>query len=107
MCIKRSVATPSLVRPPRLVQDFYEKECWAHHPKPHQEYMDYRLKKVGAGEESRGQGFALWPGDTMSCVEQQLLRHPAMMGCDRAALSPAALQENQHEAERMKVLPGL
>ncbi len=30
-------------------QDFYQKECWAHHPKPHQEYMDMRKKQVSRG----------------------------------------------------------
>ncbi|PSC74719.1 Serine threonine-kinase TNNI3K [Micractinium conductrix] len=27
------------------VKDFYQKECWAHHPKPHQEYIDARKKQ--------------------------------------------------------------
>merc|ERR1712113_1004975 len=24
------------------VKDFYEKECWSHHPRPHQSFLDYR-----------------------------------------------------------------
>lgn len=32
---------------PFPLQDFYQKECWAHHPKPHQEYIDARKKQVG------------------------------------------------------------
>ncbi|PRW20613.1 mitochondrial import receptor subunit TOM9-2-like [Chlorella sorokiniana] len=28
-----------------IEKDFYQKECWAHHPKPHQEYMDMRKKQ--------------------------------------------------------------
>ena len=24
------------------VKDFFAKACWAHHPKPHQEYIDAR-----------------------------------------------------------------
>ncbi|KAL4450555.1 hypothetical protein ABPG77_000911 [Micractinium sp. CCAP 211/92] len=35
------------------VKDFYQKECWAHHPKPHQEYMDFRKKQDEALEAER------------------------------------------------------
>lgn len=34
-------------------QDFYQKECWAHHPKPHQEYIDMRKKQVSKGSRPR------------------------------------------------------
>ena len=27
------------------VKDFYEKECWAHHPKPHDEYIAWKTKQ--------------------------------------------------------------
>ena len=27
------------------VKDFYQKECWAHHPKPHADYMEWRIKQ--------------------------------------------------------------
>ena len=27
------------------VRDFFSKECWAHHPKPHQEFIDWRRKE--------------------------------------------------------------
>lgn len=26
-------------------QDFFQKDCWSHHPKPYQEFMDWRLKE--------------------------------------------------------------
>lgn len=37
---------PPSVGPADCLQDFYQKECWAHHPKPHQEYIDQRRKQV-------------------------------------------------------------
>ena len=40
-----SAAVPLV--PACALQDFFQKECWAHHPKPHQEYMDMRRKQVG------------------------------------------------------------
>ncbi len=27
------------------VQDFFQKDCWKHHPKPYKEYMDWRFKE--------------------------------------------------------------
>lgn len=35
------------------VKDFFQKECWAHHPKPHAEYMDWRKKEDEAYEAER------------------------------------------------------
>ncbi|KAI3434403.1 hypothetical protein D9Q98_002481 [Chlorella vulgaris] len=32
------------------VKDFHQRACWAHHPQPHQEYMDYRKKQEEAYE---------------------------------------------------------
>jgi exosome complex RNA-binding protein Rrp42 (RNase PH superfamily) len=32
--------------PVAALQDFHQRACWAHHPQPHQEYMDYRKKQV-------------------------------------------------------------
>jgi len=33
------------------VKDFFEKECWSHHPKPHQSYVDYKKKQDEAFEK--------------------------------------------------------
>ena len=33
------------------VKDFFEKDCWAHHPKPHQEYIDLKSAQDAAYEE--------------------------------------------------------
>ena len=46
-CCRHTTAAPCRLAP-LLLQDFYQKECWAHHPKPHQEYIDARKKQVGA-----------------------------------------------------------
>lgn len=27
------------------VKEFFEKECWQHHPKPHEEYIEWRKKQ--------------------------------------------------------------
>jgi hypothetical protein len=35
------------------VKDFFSKECWAHHPKPHAEYMELRAKQDAALEAER------------------------------------------------------
>lgn len=35
------------------VKDFYERECWAHHPKPHEEFMQYREAMDKAFEEEK------------------------------------------------------
>jgi hypothetical protein len=35
------------------VQDFFQKECWAHHPKPYQEFMDWRNKEDQLFEAER------------------------------------------------------
>lgn len=36
------------------VKDFFQKECWAHHPKPHAEYMEWRQAQDAALEAERG-----------------------------------------------------
>ena len=36
------------------VKDFFQKECWAHHPKPHAEYMAQRAAQDAALEAERG-----------------------------------------------------
>ncbi len=41
------------------LQDFFQKDCWAHHPKPYQEYMDWRKK---ADEEYEAERNKLIPG---------------------------------------------
>lgn len=28
-----------------LSQDFYAKECWAHHPKPYADYVEFKIKE--------------------------------------------------------------
>jgi hypothetical protein len=33
------------------VKDFFEKDCWAHHPKPHQEYIDMKAAQDAAYDE--------------------------------------------------------
>jgi hypothetical protein len=35
------------------VKDFFQKECWAHHPKPHADYMEWRTKQDEALEAER------------------------------------------------------
>ena len=35
------------------VQDFFSKECWAHHPKPYAEFMDWRKKEDERWENDR------------------------------------------------------
>ena len=35
------------------VKDFYQKECWAHHPKPHADYMEWRPKQDKLQESER------------------------------------------------------
>lgn len=35
-------------------QDFFQKECWAHHPKPYAEFMEWRKKEDERWEMERG-----------------------------------------------------
>lgn len=28
-----------------FMQDFFQKPCWAHHPKPYADYMEYKKKE--------------------------------------------------------------
>jgi hypothetical protein len=44
------------------VQDFFQKDCWKHHPKPHKEYMDWRFKE---DEKLQMQRERLVPGNWM------------------------------------------
>ena len=37
-----------------FVQDFFAKECWAHHPKPYAEFMEWRKKEDERWEMERG-----------------------------------------------------
>ena len=34
-------------------QDFFQKDCWKHHPKPYQEFVDWRLKEDAKIESYR------------------------------------------------------
>lgn len=38
-----------------VAQDFFSKDCWAHHPKPYADFMDWRLEedKLIASERSK------------------------------------------------------
>ena len=38
-----------------LLQDFFQKDCWKHHPKPYQEFVDWRLKEDAKIESYRNQ----------------------------------------------------
>ena len=108
-----------------LLQDFYQKECWAHHPKPHQESIDARKKQVGAagaatrggsGRESRhsihrGQGTDV-PAGVDSGLQQPW---PAPGRAAAAGHAPtemtwahcACLQDEALAAERAKLIPGM
>eukprot|EP00877_Chromochloris_zofingiensis_P009397 jgi/Chrzof1/4710/Cz14g23200.t1 len=35
------------------VKDFYSKDCWAHHPKPYADFIDYKKKERAELEEDR------------------------------------------------------
>jgi hypothetical protein len=35
------------------VKDFFQKECWAHHPKPHADFIEWKLKQVKIQEAER------------------------------------------------------
>ncbi|KAI8107521.1 Serine/threonine-protein kinase TNNI3K [Picochlorum sp. SENEW3] len=35
------------------VRDFFQKECWAHHPKPHADYIEWKLKQDKIQEAER------------------------------------------------------
>lgn len=37
-----------------FAQDFFAKECWAHHPKPYAEFMEWRRKEDERWEMERG-----------------------------------------------------
>ncbi len=37
------------------LQDFFQKDCWKHHPKPYQEFVDWRLKEDAKIESYRNQ----------------------------------------------------
>jgi hypothetical protein len=47
-----------LLLPPLLLllpclQDFYSKECWAHHPKPYADFMAFKQKERAELEAER------------------------------------------------------
>lgn len=35
------------------VKDFFQKDCWSHHPKPHADYMEWRAKQDAELEAER------------------------------------------------------
>lgn len=35
------------------VKDFFQKECWAHHPKPHADFIEWKLKQDKIQETER------------------------------------------------------
>lgn len=35
------------------VRDFFAKECWAHHPKPYQDFVDWRAREDAFEAEER------------------------------------------------------
>lgn len=35
------------------VQDFYSKECWAHHPKPYADFLEFKKKERAELEAER------------------------------------------------------
>lgn len=79
----RYLAEHSSRRDVPCLQDFYEKECWAHHPKPHQEYMDFRKKQARRRGGGLGRGLASGAASsTASSVEQgrEARRHLLMYG---------------------------
>ncbi len=41
----------------RFVQDFFQRECWAHHPKPYADFMRWR-----ADEDAR------WAADSSRLI---------------------------------------
>ena len=41
------------------MQDFFEKPCWAHHPKPYADYMEWRKKDE---EQMEAHADMLYPG---------------------------------------------
>jgi len=53
--------TPPLTHPARCplpahpikIKDFYSKPCWAHHPKPYADFIDYKKKEREALEAER------------------------------------------------------
>ena len=38
---------------PAFLQDFYSRECWAHHPKPYADFMEYKKKEQAELEADR------------------------------------------------------
>ena len=44
---------PPVHPPPARPQDFYSKPCWAHHPKPYADFIDFKKKEREALEAER------------------------------------------------------
>jgi hypothetical protein len=38
---------------PQPLQDFFSKPCWAHHPKPYADFMEFKRKEHEALEAER------------------------------------------------------
>lgn len=38
---------------PTRPQDFFSKDCWAHHPKPYADFIEFKKKERAALEEER------------------------------------------------------
>jgi hypothetical protein len=43
--------------PPHHLQDFYAKECWAHHPLPYADFVDFKAKEHDALEGERKKAY--------------------------------------------------
>ena len=36
-----------------LTQDFYEKECWKHHPLPYSDFVEFKKEECKAQDKAR------------------------------------------------------
>ena len=67
----------STTRSITALQDFFSKDCWAHHPKPYAEYMDWRKKEDERWENDVKR---LVPGMCSGvCVTPESIRDTAMV----------------------------
>jgi hypothetical protein len=44
---------PRVLPPPACPQDFYSKECWAHHPLPYADFVDFKKQERAELEAER------------------------------------------------------
>jgi len=101
-----------------MLQDFFQKECWAHHPKPHQEYIDMRRKQARTAR--RGAACSVAWRSLTACRQQQCFDAfmggtPALQQRTWTLLSWTAilmlvhllLQDESLAAERAKLVPGM